>query len=67
MREAGTLFIHDTHPIPDLNAVQIAEKAIPCAQEVQRFGIHAIPALFSDEDFGASGNASPVKKRKARA
>jgi len=66
MLEAGTFFICDTHVIPDPTAAQIAEIAILCSQEVQRFGIHPKVALLSYSNFGASGNESPVKMRKAR-
>jgi malate dehydrogenase (oxaloacetate-decarboxylating)(NADP+) len=67
MLEAGTFFICDTHVIPDPTAAQIAEIAILCSEEVQRFGIHPKVALLSYSNFGGSGNESPVKMRKARA
>ncbi len=65
MLDVGTFFICDTHVIPDPTAEQIAEIAILCSEEVQRFGIHPKVALLSYSNFGTSRNPSPAKMRKA--
>ena len=66
MLEAGTFFICDTHVIPNPTAEQIAEIAILCAEEVQRFGIRPRVALLSYSNFGTSDLDSPVKMQVAR-
>ena len=66
MLEAGTFFICDTHVIPNPTAEQVAEIAILCAEEVQRFGIRPRVALLSYSNFGTSDLDSPVKMQVAR-
>ncbi len=62
---AGTIFIADTHVIPDPSAEEIAELTVLCAEEVRRFGIAPKAALLSYSNFGSSGRASPGKMREA--
>ncbi|MEJ2346117.1 MAG: NADP-dependent malic enzyme [Gammaproteobacteria bacterium] len=60
-----TLFICDTHVIPDPSADEVAQLAVLCADEVRRFGIAPRVALLSYSNFGSSGRDSARKMQDA--
>lgn len=61
----GAFFFTDTHVQTDPGAEQIADIAILCARQVERFGIVPKIALLSDSDFGDHESASAEKMRVA--
>ncbi|SFR76143.1 NADP-dependent malic enzyme [Sphingomonas jatrophae] len=63
--DAGTLFIADTHMIPDPSAEQIAELTMLAGAEVRRFGLEPQAALLSHSNYGASNSDSARKMRRA--
>ncbi|RIV84132.1 NADP-dependent malic enzyme [Aurantiacibacter xanthus] len=63
--DAGTMFIADTHMIPDPDAAQLAEMTRLAATEVRRFGLEPQAALLSHSNYGASNSKSARKMREA--
>ncbi len=62
-----TLFICDTHVIPDPSAEALAHMTIMAAQEVARFGLKPRAALLSHSSFGSRNSKSSKKMRQALA
>nr|MDJ0780250.1 phosphate acyltransferase [Gammaproteobacteria bacterium] len=60
-----TLFICDTHVMPDPSAEAIADMTVRAAAEVERFGITPRAALLSHSNFGSHDSVSSEKMRRA--
>ena len=61
----GAFFFTDTHVQTNPTAQEIAEIAVLCAEQVQRFGIVPKIALIAHSDFGDSDTPSSTKMRHA--
>ena len=61
----GAFFFTDTHVQNNPSAAQIADIAVLCAQQVQRFGIKPKIALLAPSDFGDFDTPASVKMRAA--
>lgn len=65
--DVGTLFIADTHMVPEPSAEQIAEMTLLASDEIRHFGLEPRIALLSHSNFGASHSPSARKMRTALA
>lgn len=65
--DVGTLFITDTHMVPEPSAEQIAEMTLLACHEIRHFGLEPRVALLSHSNFGASHSPSARKMRRALA
>ena len=63
--EAGTLFLTDTHMVPEPTPEQVAEMALLASAAVRKFGLEPRVALLSHSSFGASHSPSARKMRSA--
>jgi len=63
--EAGTLFLTDTHMVPEPTPEQVAEMALLASDAVRKFGLEPRVALLSHSSFGASHSPSARKMRSA--
>ena len=61
----GSLFLTDTHMVPDPTAEEVAGMTLLAAEAVRRFGIQPQAALLSHSNFGASRSPSARKMRDA--
>jgi malate dehydrogenase (oxaloacetate-decarboxylating)(NADP+) len=61
----GSLFLTDTHMVPDPTAEEIARMTILAAEAVRRFGIEPQAALVSHSNFGSSRSPGARKMREA--
>lgn len=60
-----TLFIVDTHVVPEPSAEAIAKMTVLAAEEVARFGLKPKAALLSHSNFGSRDSDSSRKMRAA--
>jgi malate dehydrogenase (oxaloacetate-decarboxylating)(NADP+) len=61
----GSLFLTDTHMVPDPSAEEIARMTVLAAEAIRRFGIEPQAALVSHSNFGSSRSPSARKMREA--
>lgn len=61
----GTLFLTDTHMVPDPTAEEIARMTVLAAEAIRRFGIEPQAAMVSHSNFGSSRSPSARKMREA--
>ena len=61
----GAFFFADTHVQANPSAEEIADIAVLCAEQVQRFGIVPKIALVAHSDFGDSDTHASLKMRRA--
>jgi malate dehydrogenase (oxaloacetate-decarboxylating)(NADP+) len=61
----GTLFLTDTHMVPDPTAEEVARMTVLAAEAIRRFGIEPQAALVSHSNFGSSRSPSARKMREA--
>jgi malate dehydrogenase (oxaloacetate-decarboxylating)(NADP+) len=61
----GSLFLTDTHMVPDPSSDEVARMTVLAAEAIRRFGIEPQAALVSHSNFGSSRSPGARKMRDA--
>ena len=61
----GSLFLTDTHMVPEPSADEVARMTVLAAEAIKRFGIEPQAALLSHSNFGSSRSPGARKMRDA--